>query len=65
MGGSTPEVAIQPWPPTPITTWTSPTTQPKKKRKRNKKDKEVLEEGDLAPSKDLKPQWRAKVAKGT
>ena len=65
MGGSTPEVAVQPWSLTPITTWTSPTKQPEKKRKRNKKDKEVLEEGDLAPLKDLKPQRRAKVAKGT
>ena len=51
-GGSTPEVAIQPRPPTPLPTHTFPSEQPEKKRKRDRKGKEITEEGEVVPSKD-------------
>lgn len=54
-GGSTPEVAIQPRPPTPLPTHASPSEQPEKKRKRDRKGKEVTREGEVVPSKDLEP----------
>ena len=63
-GGSTPEVAIQSQPPTPLPTRTSPTEPLKKKWKREKKGKEASEEGEVAPSKDLKPQKGEKITKG-
>ena len=53
-GGYTPEVAIQPRPPTPLPTHTSLFEQLEKKRKREKKGKEVSEKGEIAP-KDLEP----------
>lgn len=62
-GGSTPEVAVQTQPLTPLPTHISPSEQPKKKRKREKKGKEASKEGEMAP-KDLEPERGAKVAKG-
>ena len=52
VGGSTPEVAIQPRPPTSLPTHTFPSEQPEKKRKRDRKGKEITEEGEVVPSKD-------------
>lgn len=54
-GGSTPEVAIQPRPPTPLPTHGSPSEQPEKKRKKDRKGKEVTGEGEVVPSKDFEP----------
>ena len=61
--GSTPEVAIQTWPPTPLPTHTSLPEQVDKKRKRDKKGKEVSKEGEVIPSKEFEPQKWAKIAK--
>lgn len=61
-GGSTPEVAIQPQPPTPLPTYTSPSEQLEKKGKREKKGNKPFEEGEIT-SKDLEPQKGAKIAK--
>ena len=55
VGGFTPEVAVQPRSPTPFPTHTSPFKQPEKKRKGENKGKEVSENGEIAPSKDLEP----------
>ena len=46
-GGSMPEVAIQPRPPTPLPTCTSFVEPPKKKRMREKKGKETSEEDEV------------------
>ena len=53
--GYTLEVAIQPRPPTPLPTHDSLSEQPKKKRKSDRKGKEVTEEGEVVPLKDLEP----------
>ena len=61
--GFTPKVAIQNGPPTPLPTHTSPLEQADKKRKRDKKGKEVSEEGEVVPSKELEPQRGVKLSK--
>ena len=63
-GVSTLEVAVQTQPPTPLPAHPSPSEQAKKKRKRDKKGKEVPKEGEVVPSKELKPQQGAKISKG-
>ena len=61
-GRSTPEVAAQPWPPTPLPTHISPLEQIDKKRKR--KGKDVFKEGGVVPSKEFEPQKGMKITKG-
>lgn len=53
--GSTPKVVVQPRLPTPLPTHTSLSEQPEKKRKREKNGKEIYEEGEVAPPKDIEP----------
>ena len=62
-GGSTLEVAIQSRPPTPFATYISHSKPIDKKRMRDKKGKDMSEEGKVVPSKELKPQKGAKIAK--
>ena len=52
-GWSAPKVAIQTHPPTPLPTHASPSQLADKKRNRVKQGKDVSEEGEVAPSKDL------------
>ena len=61
---SIPRVAIQTWPPTPLPVHTSPSKPTDKKRKWDRKGKDLVEEGEVIPSKELKPQKGAKIAKG-
>ena len=55
VGRSIPEVVVQPQPPTPFPTCTSPSDQLEKKRKKEKKGKEISEKGEIVPSKDPEP----------
>ena len=59
-----PEVAVQTRPPTPLPTHTSQLEPTDKKRKWDWKGKDVVEEGEVVPSKELEPQKGAKIAKG-
>lgn len=54
-GGSTPKVSIQTRPSTPLLVHTSPSELADRKRKWDKKGKEVSEEGEVIPSKELEP----------
>lgn len=63
-GGSTPEMAIQTRPSTPLLIHTTPFEPADKKRKRDKKGKEVSKEGEVIPSKEFEPQKGAKIAQG-
>lgn len=54
--GTAPEVAIQTKLPTPLPTQTSQPNHTNKKRKWDRKGKEVAEEGQSIPSKELEPQ---------
>ena len=63
--GTTPEVAVNPCPPTPLPPWVSPAEPLEKKRKRDKKaGNETSKEGEVQPSKDQEPPKGSKVAKG-
>ena len=62
-GGSVLEVPIQTQPLTPLPSYTSSLEQPEKKRKRDRKGKEVTEEGEAVPSKDLEPKKGQKLLK--
>lgn len=63
-GGFTPAVAVQTRPPTPLPIHSSHFEPAGKKRKRHKKGKDVFEEGEVIPSKELEPQKMAKIVKG-
>lgn len=62
--GFTPEVAIQTRPLTPLPTHNSLSKPADKKKKRDKKGKEVSEEGEVVPIKELEPQKGEKITKG-
>ena len=65
VGSDTPEVSIDPRPPTPLPSRTSPTEPVEKKRKRDKKSKKGMpEEGKIQPSKDQEPLRGSKAPKG-
>ena len=54
-GGFTLDIAIQTQPPTPLPVHTFSPKQANKKRKMDKKGKDVAEEGEVVPSKELEP----------
>ena len=56
------EVAIQTRPPT-LPTHSSQPNLTNKKRKQDQNGKDIVEEGEIIPSKELEPQKRAKVVK--
>ena len=58
-----PEVVIQTKPPTPFPAHPSQLDLADKKRKRDQKGQDVVEEREVVPFKEPKPQKRAKVAK--
>ena len=63
VGGTVLEVAIQTRPPTPLPAHCSQPNPADNKRKRDRKGKDIVEEGDVIPSKELEPQKSAKVVK--
>lgn len=62
--GTTPNVAINPQPLTPLLSRTSPIEPLKKKRKRDKKGKAAPKEGKIQPTMDWEPSKGAKATKG-
>ena len=58
-----PEVAIQTKPPTPLPAHSSQPNLADKKRKQDRKGKDIVEEGEVVPSKEPEPQKEAKVVK--
>lgn len=64
VGGFTPVVAVQTRPPTHLPIHSFHFKPADKKRKRHKKGKDVFEEGEVIPSKELEPQKMAKIVKG-
>ena len=62
-GGSNPDVAVQTRPPTPFPVHTCLSEPTDKKRKRDKRGKDVVEEGEVIPLKELEPQKGAKIVK--
>ena len=62
VGSATPEVSVDPRPPTPLPSRTSPIELVEKKRKRDKKSgKGMSEEGKIQPSKDQEPSRGSKA----